>query len=112
MIACGTDDESILAAINHVKEIDGGMAVVKEGKVVASLSLDLAGLMSTKPHKIVQKDIQALEHALQTIGFNEDWDPFLTLAFLALPVIPALKLTDTGLFDVTQFKHVSIQGSH
>ncbi|MEY8750003.1 adenine deaminase [Alkalicoccobacillus gibsonii] len=109
VIACGTDDDSILAAINHVKEINGGMAVVKEGTVVASLSLDLAGLMSTKPHKVVQKEIQELEHALKAIGFHENWDPFLTLAFLALPVIPALKLTDTGLFDVLQFKHIPIQ---
>lgn len=109
VIACGTDDESILVAINHVKEMNGGMAVVKEGTVVASLSLDLAGLMSTKPHKVVQKEIQELEHALKAIGFHENWDPFLTLAFLALPVIPALKLTDTGLFDVLQFKHIPIQ---
>ncbi|WP_307728869.1 adenine deaminase C-terminal domain-containing protein [Alkalicoccobacillus plakortidis] len=109
VIACGTDDHSLLAAIHHVEKMDGGMAVVKEGKIVASLSLDLAGLMSTKPYNLVQKEIQELEAALHEVGFSEEWDPFLTLAFLALPVIPSLKLTDTGLFDVTNFTHISLQ---
>ncbi|MDQ0208445.1 adenine deaminase [Alkalicoccobacillus murimartini] len=109
VIACGTDDESLLTAIHHVESINGGMAVVKEGKVVASLPLDLAGLMSTKPYEVVQKEVQELETALHEVGFTEEWDPFLTLAFLALPVIPSIKLTDTGLFDVLSFKHIAIQ---
>ncbi|TSB45620.1 adenine deaminase [Alkalicoccobacillus porphyridii] len=109
VIACGTDDASIYAAMKHVEQLGGGMAIAKNGAILASIQLDLAGLMSTKAYQTVQAEIQALEASLTEIGFTETWDPFLTLAFLALPVIPAIKLTDTGLFDVLQFKHIPLQ---
>ncbi|ARK28714.1 adenine deaminase [Halalkalibacter krulwichiae] len=109
IVACGTDDQSIKQAIEHVATIQGGIAVVKSGKILAELSLPLAGLMSLEPFEEINNSLQKLEVALKEIGFEEDWNPFLTLSFLALPVIPSLKLTDTGLFNVEQFKHISVE---
>ncbi|WP_088103444.1 adenine deaminase [Halalkalibacter urbisdiaboli] len=106
IVACGTDDESIYHAMNHVISLRGGVAVVKGSKVLASLSLPLAGLMSLEPFEKVNESLHALEGALQEIGFLDTWNPFLTLSFLALPVIPSLKLTDKGLFDVDAFCHI------
>lgn len=106
IVACGTDDQSIFGAINHVISLRGGIAVVKGEQVLASLSLPLAGLMSLEPFEQVNELLNKLEDALMEIGFRESWNPFLTLSFLALPVIPSLKLTDTGLFDVEAFRHI------
>ncbi|WP_100406205.1 adenine deaminase [Bacillus solitudinis] len=106
IVVCGTDDRSIDCAIKHIISIRGGIAVVKGEDVLADLALPIAGLMSEKPFEEVNHSLKELEIALNQIGFTESWNPFLTLSFLALPVIPALKLTDTGLFDVEQFRHI------
>ncbi|MBP3952571.1 adenine deaminase [Bacillus suaedae] len=108
IVACGTDDESIFKAIAHVTSLKGGIAVVSEGKVLADLSLPLAGLMSLEPFEQINDSLKELENALTEIGFDGDWNPFLTLSFLALPVIPSLKLTDMGLFDVQSFSHIDV----
>ncbi|KYG28097.1 adenine deaminase [Alkalihalobacillus trypoxylicola] len=109
IVACGVDDTSLMIAINHVAEIGGGIAVVKGKQIIASLPLPLAGLMSLNSYDSVIQSLKKLERGLQTIGFKEAWNPFITLSFLALPVIPTLKLTDTGLFDVQSFKHISVE---
>ncbi len=103
IIACGADDKSLYHAINHVADIGGGMAVVKGDQVLASMPLKLGGLMSIEPVHTVKKQLNELQEALLKLGYNEKVDPFLTLAFLALPVIPSIKLTSKGLFDVTAF---------
>ncbi|MDT8862473.1 adenine deaminase [Alkalihalobacillus sp. MEB130] len=108
IVACGADDASILYAIEQVANQQGGIAVVRGNEVLANLPLPLAGLMSLQPFEQINESLQKLEEALREIGFNEEWNPFLTLSFLALPVIPSLKLTDTGLFDVTQFSHINV----
>lgn len=106
IVACGTDDKSIRCAIRHVIQQKGGIAVVQGETVLAELPLPLGGLMSLSPYQEINRSLQALERALKVIGFEESWNPFLTLSFLALPVIPSLKLTDTGLFDVEAFTHL------
>ncbi|KHF38108.1 adenine deaminase [Halalkalibacter okhensis] len=108
IVACGTDDESILNAVEQVANEQGGIAVVRGQEVLANLPLPLAGLMSLEPFERINHSLQELEEALKEIGFNEEWNPFLTLSFLALPVIPSLKLTDTGLFDVKKFSHIDV----
>ena len=83
--------------------------MVSDGKVLASLSLEIAGLMTARSIDSVLCDIENLHSALSEIGFEGDFNPFLALAFLSLPVIPKLKLTDMGLFDVNKFEFVSIE---
>ncbi|WP_078394312.1 adenine deaminase [Shouchella patagoniensis] len=107
IIACGADDRSLYHAIHHVAEIGGGMAIVKGDQVLASMPLQLGGLMSIEPVPIVKKQLNELQKALLEIGYNEKVDPFLTLAFLALPVIPSIKLTSKGLFDVNSFSFLT-----
>ncbi|MCL7747636.1 adenine deaminase [Halalkalibacter alkaliphilus] len=111
IVACGTDDESILAAVEQVAKGQGGIAVVRGKEVLANLPLPLAGLMSLEPFDHINDSLKKLEEALKAIGFKENWNPFLTLSFLALPVIPSLKLTDTGLFDVKNFTHIDVSAS-
>ncbi|TWI56021.1 adenine deaminase [Halalkalibacter nanhaiisediminis] len=108
IVTCGTDDVSIRFAMEHVIKQNGGIAVVQGNNVLADLSLPLAGLMSLAPFEEVNRSLHDLERALKEIGFEGDWNPFLTLSFLALPVIPSLKLTDTGLFDVEAFAHINV----
>ncbi|WZY00666.1 adenine deaminase [Bacillus sp. FSL W7-1360] len=108
IIACGTDDESIYHAMQHVMEIGGGMAVVQGDKILASLPLKLGGLMSTESVGVVKEQLNTLQAALKQIGYEAEKDPFLTLAFLALPVIPSLKLTSRGLFDVEKFAFIDV----
>ncbi|KGA96258.1 adenine deaminase [Alkalihalobacillus alcalophilus ATCC 27647 = CGMCC 1.3604] len=109
IVACGVDDKSLYTAITHVRDIRGGIAVIKGDEILASLPLELAGLMSLKPFEEVYARLKKIDRALEEIGFEGGWNPFITLSFLALPVIPALKLTDRGLFDVTNFTHIGIQ---
>ncbi|WP_227938745.1 adenine deaminase [Alkalihalobacillus deserti] len=109
IVACGTDDKSIKNAIEHVAATKGGIAVVRGDEVLAELPLPLAGLMSLQPYEQVNVALEKIEDALKDIGFQEKWNPFLTLSFLALPVIPSLKLTDSGLFNVESFQHISVE---
>src|SRR5699024_4071047 len=106
IIAAGIKDGDLLEAIHYLKEINGGIVVVKEGKVLASLALPIAGLISDQHFQKVNKKLGILDEALEVIGFQQNFNPFITLSFLALPVIPEVKLTAGGLFDTKQFKHI------
>ncbi len=106
IIACGVDDDSLYHALNHIVDIGGGMAVVDGDRVLATLPLAIGGLMSTQPASQVKWALNQLQGALTEIGYQEKVDPFLTLAFLALPVIPSIKLTSKGLFDVEAFTFI------
>jgi adenine deaminase len=108
VVALGTNDEDIFAAIKSLEEMNGGLVVVKNGEVIASLSLNIAGIISDKDYKTINQGLEDIHLALNDIGFTQDFNPFLTLSFLALPVIPELKITDTGLFDVKRFKHIGL----
>ncbi|MDP4108347.1 MAG: adenine deaminase C-terminal domain-containing protein, partial [Bacillota bacterium] len=77
--------------------------------VLAALPLPIAGLLSDQPYQKVCSSLVSIHHALNKIGASHDFNPFLTLSFLALPVIPEIKLTDMGLFQVSSFKHIPIE---
>ncbi len=98
----GTNDDDMVTAVNHLIKIGGGFAVAVDGKITAELALPLAGLMSLEKHEIVREKLLLLRAAVTTLGCNLP-EPFLQLAFLALPVIPHLKITDQGLVDVDRF---------
>lgn len=107
IIAVGTSDEELLRAIDTVIERGGGQVVVDSRRVETVLALPLAGLMSDEPLPSVLRQIDRLKAAARGLGAVPE-DPFMALSFLALPVIPELKLTDRGLFDVTRFCHVPL----
>jgi len=108
LILCGTNDSDMLVAIDELKRINGGITVVKDGKVLASLSLEIAGLITNRKADEVIEDLAKLHNAIEKIAPNIDFNPFLTLSFLSLPVIPSLKITDKGLFDVDNFKFIDV----
>ncbi|ANU21466.1 adenine deaminase [Planococcus plakortidis] len=108
VIVVGTNDDDMLAAINALQQLQGGLAVVQNGEVLASLPLPIAGLMSDKPFPAVYEQLKTMDHSLLQIGAPTHFNAFLTLSFLSLPVIPHLKLTDRGLFDVAKFRHISV----
>lgn len=109
LLIAGYNDEDFNLAVETIKNINGGLAIVSDNKVLAVLSLEIAGLMTSRDKNIVLEDIKVLHNALAEVGYDGDFNPFLALAFLSLPVIPKLKLTDMGLFDVEKFNFVSIE---
>lgn len=111
IIVVGDNDKDMLIAIEELQKIQGGLTLVHDGKVVDSLQLEIAGLMTNKTFESVNQKLKVLEHEAFKQGVNEDVDdPFLSLAFMSLAVIPELKLTDKYLFDVTKFKPVEMEG--
>lgn len=108
LIVIGTNDADMVAAIQEIERIGGGLTVVDNGEVVQSLALPIAGLMSDKSLEELDVELEELTEIADRMGVNKDVDPFMTLAFLALPVIPEVKLTDMGLFDVTRFDFIGI----
>lgn len=105
IVAVGVTDEAMEAAINQVTSCGGGIAVVDaSGKVLHDLALPIAGLLSERSFEEVEADLAGLLKAFQQISQATGFDPFLTLSFLTLPVIPELKLTDQGLFDFAAFQ--------
>jgi adenine deaminase len=109
LVVVGADEADMLQAVRHLAELGGGMAVVAGGKVLADLALPLAGLISPWPLNEVAAAYTRLKEAYHGLGGALP-DPFMVLSFLALPVIPALKLTDLGLVDVEQFRVVPLWG--
>ena len=99
----GADDEDMAIAANHLKEIGGGFVVVHDGKVLAELALPIAGLMSDQPFEHVRERLTPLREAAKSLGTTLP-EPFLQVAFLPLPVIPHLKISDRGLVDVDRFE--------
>jgi adenine deaminase len=103
IVAVGVDDNDIYAAIKEVERLQGGLVAVADGKVLASLATPVAGLLSLQPVESVVAELKKLESAARDLGAALP-SPFATLSFLALPVIPELRLTDLGLVDVNEFK--------
>ncbi len=101
----GANDADMAAAVNRLIEMGGGFAVADNGQITAELALPLAGLMSLEPFETVSHDLEHLRDAAKALGCTLP-EPFLQVAFLALPVIPHLKMTDRGLFDVDKFDFV------
>ena len=103
IVCVGVDYEDMAVAANHLSKIEGGFVVVKDGAVLAELALPVAGLMSLERFETVRDRLVDLRRAAKSLGVPLQ-EPFLQLAFLALPVIPALKITDRGMVDVTKFE--------
>ena len=103
MIVIGTNDEDMYHAAVELVKSQGGKIIVQNGKTLAHLKLPVAGLMSDKTALEVQKDIEALDKAAKQIGCKID-EPFMSMAFLSLSVIPEIKITDKGLIDVNSFE--------
>lgn len=108
MIICGTNDADMLLAAKELERVNGGIIVVEKGQVLATLSLEIAGLITLRASEQVVEDLHHLHEAIECIAPGLEFNPFLTLSFLTLPVIPSIKITDKGLFDVTQFQFISV----
>ncbi len=106
IIAAGDNDEDIVCAINKLKEIQGGYVIASGGEVVDVLQLSLAGLLSVDKAENVQKQTGKMVGIARNMGVVEGVDPFTTLSFMALTVIPEVRLTEKGMFDVTQMKFI------
>lgn len=102
----GATDEDMALAVNRLIEMKGGFVAVRNGRVVAELALPVAGLMSDRDFKTVERGLVTLRAAVRELGCPLD-EPFLQLAFLPLPVIPHLKITDMGLVDVDRFELIA-----
>jgi adenine deaminase len=107
LIAVGVSDHEIWRSLEEVKNMGGGMAVIRDAKVLARVPLEVAGLMSRKPLKELTKQLDEANRAAFSLGCTMP-EPFMPLSFLALPVIPELKLTDLGLVDVEKFSLVPL----
>ncbi|MDQ7028754.1 MAG: adenine deaminase [Ardenticatenia bacterium] len=107
IIVVGTNDDDMLAAVREIERLQGGQVAVNDGRVVAELPLPIAGLMSDRPLDQVAKADEAIHVVARALGCQLT-SPYMTLSFLALPVIPKLKLTDKGLVDVERFTLVDL----
>ncbi len=107
LVVIGADDESMMSAARAVGQMGGGLAVAVGSTVVAQLPLPVAGLMSDRPIREVRRGVDELLAATRQLG-SPLHDPFMAMSFMALEVIPSLKLTDIGLVDVDQFKVVDL----
>ena len=103
IIVVGTNDEDILFAIDRIATLQGGMVVVKDGEVIEELALPIAGLMCDLEVEEAEERLEAVKKAAYALGASRDIDPFMTLSFASLPVIPSLRLTSKGVVDVQQF---------
>ena len=101
LIVIGTNEADIALAAETIREMGGGLVVVNNGEVLESLALPIAGLMSPLPIAEVDRKLRSLKKAASELGVSSDIVPFMTLAFVSLPVIPVLRLNGKGLIDVT-----------
>jgi adenine deaminase len=107
LVVVGMSDEDMAACVARLQEIGGGIVVARDGGVRGELALPVAGLMSDQPVEEVVERLEALQAMLRDQGVG-DAAPFMTLSFLALSVIPSLKITDRGLVDVDRFELVPL----
>ena len=108
LIVAGMNDLDMLAVAKHISSIGGGLAVVNNEQVMASLPLPIAGLMSDQSIKSVISNLREVNKACRKLGDSVIKDPFMLLSFMSLPVIPSLKLTDKGLVDVDKFEFINL----
>lgn len=106
IICVGTNDADMACAMNHIKEMGGGITVVKDGKVMGELALPIAGLMTDKPIREVNDQLESLKACAYSLGVRHEIDPFMTLSFMSLPVIPSIRLLTTGVFDVDHWTFI------
>lgn len=104
IITVGCNDDDIAVAVNAIKDNKGGIAVVENGKIKALLELPIAGLMSDEPLTTVNEKLENAKLSAYELGADKSIDPFMTLSFLSLPVIPSLRITTKGVFDAENWK--------
>ena len=110
IIVAGVNDDEMETAVKELEKLRGGIVLVKDGRVIESMPLPIAGLMSDKDGEWVDKKLTEIHaKAYDELGIKGDVEPVMTLCFMSLPVIPEIKLTDKGLFDVTTFKFISVE---
>ncbi|MHA8110307.1 adenine deaminase [Lactobacillaceae bacterium Melli_B4] len=109
LVVVGTNDDAIERAIQAVTKVGGGISVVDNEKELATMPLPVAGLMSNQSWQMASKDLTAITNAYQQISRAIDFNPFITLSFLTLTVIPTIKLTDQGLYDFECQKFISVE---
>lgn len=109
LIVIGDNDDDMQLAIKETAKVGGGITICSEGKILKTLPLPIAGLISNESMENVSEKLDEMHKiAYERLGVSKDIDPFMTLAFLALPVIPEIKLTDMGLFDVSKFDFMNV----
>jgi len=112
IIVAGDNDRDMAVAVEMLVEIGGGLAIAKGGEVVGCLAHEIAGLMTDRSGEYVAQRIDGLcKRAWYDLGVHRNIDPFMALCFMALPVIPQIKITDNGLFDVNAFKPVPVEAN-
>ncbi|MHA2179681.1 MAG: adenine deaminase C-terminal domain-containing protein [Candidatus Thorarchaeota archaeon] len=107
IVAVATNDRDLIEAAIQIVRMQGGIALAKGGKIIDSLPLPIAGLMSDQPIEHVNERLKDLKKSAKLLGTPLE-EPFMAMAFLSLPVIPKLKITDLGLVDVARFRHIDL----
>lgn len=111
IIVMGDNNQDMAIATNELKKLGGGLVIVSQGKVLGALKLEVAGLMTTRSIDEVYVEFEKMIKLAHSLGVSKEVEPFMTMSFLALPVIPSVKLTDKGLFDVNKFDFISIEAN-
>jgi adenine deaminase len=106
IICVGENDADMALAVNRIKENHGGIVVVKDGTILAELPLEIAGIMSDRPLTQVNDALENAKEAAHKLGVTDGIDPFMTLSFMSLPVIPTLRLTTRGVIDVITQQYI------
>lgn len=106
IIVVGTNEEEMAAAANRIAENHGGITVMQDGKVLGEVPLAIAGIMSDDPLVMVNSALESAKEEAFRLGVSQDIDPFMTLSFMALPVIPTLRITTRGVFDVNTQRYI------
>ncbi len=110
IIVAGDNDKDIIGVVEELVKIGGGIAIGSQGKILKSLSLEVGGILTTRPIEETRKILEEMMAiSYKELGANKDIDPFMTLSFMGLPVIPKLKVTDMGLFDVEKFEFIKVE---
>ena len=106
IIVVGANDEDMAFAANQVVALNGGIVVAQDGAVTGEVPLAVAGIMSDEPLVEVNRKLEEAKEKAFAAGVNRNIDPFMTLSFMALPVIPTLRITTRGVFDVTTQRYI------
>jgi adenine deaminase len=110
IIVVGVNDADMAAGVERLIALGGGAVLVRDGSVLEEMPLPLAGIMSDQSGEWVDKKLRSLDQkAVDALGVSRDVEPLMTLCFMALPVIPELKITDMGLFDVGAFRFIPVE---
>jgi len=111
VIVVGDNDKDMEVAVNTLVSIGGGIAMVSEGKVIAQLNLPIGGIMTFEAPYMVAEKLKRLNRIARSFGVRDEYDPFISLSFMALPVIPEIKITARGLFDYKKFEFIKLMSN-